>query len=555
MVGKYGPLIGAIDQGTSSSRFLVFSAERAELITYHQVEVNQLTPQEGWVESDPMELLQTVIDCVCKTVENLKSLDVDPGDIKAIGVCNQRETTIVWDKLTGKPLYNAIIWLDARTKSTVESMLSKVQGGNKDFLKRHCGLPISTYFSALKLRWLIDNVAEVSDAIDENRCLFGTVDTWLIWNLTGGVKGGLHLTDVTNASRTMLMNLETLNWDPYLLKFFNIPTSILPEIRSSSEIYGFLTSTPLGGTPISGCLGDQQSALIGQLCLEPGQAKMTYGTGGFLLYNTGIVPVQSEHGLITTVAYQMGKNKQPHYAMEGSIAVAGLALNWLKNNLNLISDFQECEKLASSVTTTGGVYFVPAFSGLYAPYWRMDARGVVCGLTQFTTRAHLARATLESVCYQTKDIVEVMTRDAGAHMTSLRVDGGMTQNNLLIQLQADILGIPIVRPTMTETTALGAAMAAGNAEGIDVWSLDSLDQNSITSDTFTPAVSESDRGSRYTRWKDAVKRTLGWETILDDGIADPERRNRMLGSISGTVFLFSSFLILVAARHYRSTLR
>lgn len=554
MVGKHGPLIGAIDQGTSSSRFLVFSAQTAELITYHQVDVIQLTPAEGWVESDPVELLRTVQECVDKTINNLKSLDIDPSDIKAIGICNQRETTIVWDKLTGKPLHNAIIWLDARTKSTVEAILTRVQG-NKDVLKKHCGLPISTYFSALKLRWLIDNIAPVREAIDADRCLFGTVDTWLIWNLTGGVNGGLHLTDVSNASRTMLMNLESLNWDPYLLKFFDIPVSILPEIRSSSEIYGYLTSTPLAGIPISGCLGDQQAALIGQCCLKPGSAKMTYGTGGFLLYNTGLVPVQSKHGLLTTVAFQMGKNKPPCYALEGSIAVAGLALRWLKNNLNIISEYKECEELAASVTHTGGVYFVPAFSGLYAPYWRMDARGVICGLTQFTTRAHLARATLESVCYQTKDIVQVMAREVGVHLESLRVDGGLTNSDVLAQLQADILGIPIKRPSMTETTALGAAMAAGNAEGVNVWSLDQLDLNVITMDSFTPKIAEEDRDARYTRWLDAVKRTLGWETVGDESYDSAEHYNRLLTSVSGTWYLFSSIVVLIMAKQYQDTLR
>jgi len=554
MVGKYGPLIGAIDQGTSSSRFLVFSAQTAELITYHQVEVKQITPAEGWVESDPFELLRTVEECIDKTIGNLNSLDIDLSDIKAVGVCNQRETTIVWDKITGKPLYNAIIWLDARTKKTVESILAKVQG-NKDVLKKHCGLPISTYFSALKLKWLIDNVIEVRQAIEDDRCLFGTVDTWLIWNLTGGVNGGLHLTDVTNASRTMLMNLETLSWDPFLCKFFDIPVSILPEIRSSSEIYGYLTKH-LAGIPISGCVGDQQAALIGQLCLQPGSAKMTYGTGGFLLYNTGLQPVQSKHGLLTTVAFQMGKNQPPFYAIEGSIAVAGLALRWLKNNLSIISEYRECEELAASVNNTGGVYFVPAFSGLYAPYWRMDARGVICGLTQFTTRAHLARATLESVCYQTKDIVQVMAREVGVHLKALQVDGGLTNSDVLAQLQADILGIPIIRPSMTETTALGAAMAAGNAEGVGVWNLEKLDLSMITMDRFTPKIADEDRDARYTRWLDAVKRTLGWEIVGEENTFNSsEHYNRLLASVSGTWYLFSSVVILVMAKQYRDTLR
>ncbi|XP_050703171.1 glycerol kinase-like isoform X2 [Eriocheir sinensis] len=511
--GRLGPLVGAVDQGTSSTRFLVFSANTGEVLTYHQEEVAQIYPNEGWVEQDCNGLLKSVHTCIEKAVENLKSLEIDPADIKAIGITNQRETTIVWDKTTGKPLYNAIVWLDARTASTVDAVLKETPGQNKDYLKDLCGLPITTYFSALKLRWLLDNVPEVQEVAEKGNLFFGTVDSWLLWNMTGGLEGGLHVTDVTNASRTMLMNITTLKWDANLCKFFKIPMSVLPEIRSSAEIYGYITDGPLLGIPISGVLGDQQAALVGQMCLSRGQAKNTYGTGCFLLYNTGTQIVQSDHGLLTTVAYKLGKKAPTIYALEGSVAIAGAAVRWLRDNLSIIQSSADIEKLAKTVKDSGGVYFVPAFSGLFAPYWRTDARGTICGLTQGSTGAHLARAVLEAVCFQTREILDAMQKDSGITLNKLQVDGGMTGNNILMQLQADIAGVPVARPSMTETTSLGAAMAAGAAEGIEVWDLTKL--TPLTTDDFTPAIMPEEREMRYEKWCMAVKRCMDWELPRD----------------------------------------
>ncbi|XP_064642243.1 glycerol kinase-like [Lineus longissimus] len=516
------PLVGAVDEGTSSTRFLIFDSKTAELLTYHQCEFPQIYPKEGWVEQDPIEILKAVYECIEKAVENLKALNIDPGDIKTIGVTNQRETTVVWDKITGKPLHNAIVWLDLRTSSTVKKLLAKTPGENKDYLRPKCGLPISTYFSALKLRWLIDNCQAVRDAIKAETCMFGTVDSWLLWNMTGGTEGGIHITDVTNASRTMLMDIHSLKWDKQLCKFFDVPMYILPEIRSSSEIYGHLTVGCLKGLPISGILGDQQAALVGQCCFQSGQAKNTYGTGCFLLYNTGPNAVVSEHGLLTTVGYQLGKDKPVTYALEGSIAVAGGAVRWLRDNLGIISSSDEVETLAASVDTTHGCYFVPAFSGLFCPYWQSDARGIMCGLTQFTNKSHIARAVLEAVCFQTREILEAMNKDSGIAMASLQVDGGMTKNNLLMQLQADITGIQVVKPSMPETTALGAAMAAGAAEGINVWSLAPEDLTTITTENYLPHISADDRDGRFARWKKAVEKSMHWaesETSADTSLS------------------------------------
>lgn len=476
----------------------------------------------SWVEHDPKEILASVELCMTKAVQNLISLDINPSDIKAIGVTNQRETTIVWDKVTGEPLHNAIVWLDVRTATTVHNLIAKTPGQDKDYLRPKCGLPLSTYFSAVKLHWLIHHVPAVAKAIQEDRCLFGTVDSWLLWNFTGGKNGGVHVTDVTNASRTMLMNLETLQWDQQLCRFFDVPLKILPEIRSSSEIYGYASMGPseLHGVPISGCLGDQSAALVGQMCFKTGQAKNTYGTGCFLLYNTGLQPVISDHGLLTTLAYKFGKNGQACYSLEGSIAIAGACVQWLRDNLNLIGSSAEIEELAQSVEGTHGTYFVPAFSGLYAPYWQPEARGLIIGLTQFTTKAHIARAVLEAVCFQTRETLDAMYKDSGYQLQVLLVDGGMTQNNLLMQLQADILGIPVVRPSMPETTALGAAMAAGAAEGIEVWSLRPEDLTSITTDTFHPNITETERNVRYSKWKKAVQRCMDWDEGESDTVTD-----------------------------------
>ncbi|CAL4086780.1 unnamed protein product [Meganyctiphanes norvegica] len=547
--GKHGPLVGAVDQGTSSTRFLVFAAGSGEVLTYHQEEVAQLYPKEGWVEQDPDELLNSSLKCIEKTVDNLRSLEIDPADIKAVGLTNQRETTIVWDKTTGKSLYNAIVWLDARTASTVEELLKETPGQNKDHIKDICGLPITTYFSALKLRWLLDNVPEVRAAADKGNLLFGTVDTWLLWNLTGAMEGGLHVTDVTNASRTMLMNLRTLKWEPGLCKYFKIPQNVLPEIRSSSEIYGYITQGPLLGVPISGMLGDQQAALVGQMCLSRGQAKNTYGTGCFLLYNTGTQVVQSTHGMLTTVGYKLGKNADTFYALEGSVAIAGAAVRWLRDNLGIIKTSGDIEALAKTVKDSGGVYFVPAFSGLFAPYWRADARGTICGLTQGSTKAHLARAALEAVCFQTREILDSMQKDSGITLSHLRVDGGMTCNNTLMQLQADIAGVSVDRPSMVETTALGAAMAAGAAEGIGVWDLSKLQP--LTTDNFVPTILPAERESRYERWCMAVERCMGWE-LPRDKQPGPDAEYRLLSSAPPAIFAFSSFLMLMAADYLQS---
>lgn len=541
-------LIGAVDQGTSSSRFLVFASDSGETVTYHQIETKQIYPKAGWVEQDPMEILTSVRTCIDKTVEKLKQFEIDPSNIKAIGVTNQRETTVVWNKYTGKPLYNAIIWLDSRTVETVEN-LSKQRGVK--VVKEKCGLPIATYFSAVKLKWLIENVPEVKAAIKNDECIFGTVDSWIIWNLTGGINNGVHVTDVTNASRTMLMNIRTLNWDPWLCSFFKIPLSILPEIRSSSEILGYIACDSLIGVPISGCLGDQSAALVGQMCFKPGSAKNTYGTGCFMLCNTGRIPIDSQHGLLTTIAYKLGPDKPVIYALEGSVAIAGALIRWLRDNLGIIADSSYIETLASSVDSTHGVCFVPAFSGLYAPHWDANARGTICGLTQFSNKAHIARAALEAVCFQTCEIVDAMNKDSGYPLEQLQVDGGMTSNTLLMQIQSDLLGLPVVLPSMPETSALGVAMAAGSAKGIEVWDLASAETTYITTDVFTPSIPASDRELRYAMWKKAVKRSLNWE---DDNSKTKIVKNSLLQSLPGGIFLFSSFAILILAETLANTL-
>ncbi|CAH0402141.1 unnamed protein product [Chilo suppressalis] len=508
--GKFGPLVGSIDEGTSSARFIIFKINSTEVVAYHQKELEQKFPQEGWVEQDPFAILEVVTTCIQKAVEQLISLGGQAKDIIAVGVTNQRETTIVWDRNTGAPLHNAIVWLDMRTTSTIEKLLDTVPNKtrNQNYLKPLCGLPLSPYFSAVKLRWLSDNVDVVKTAMKKGTCCFGTVDTWIIWNLTGGPSGGKHITDVTNASRTMLMNIENLNWDPLLLKFFEVPKSVLPEIKSSSEIYGYIADGPLKGIPISGCLGDQQAALVGQMCLQKGQAKATYGTGCFVLYNTGDIRVNSSRGLLTTVAYQIGSKNPANYALEGSVAIAGAALGWLKDNLGLLDSAKDSQDLAEKATENGSVIFVPAFSGLYAPYWRQDARGVICGITEDTNSNHIAKAALEAVCYQVKDILDAMNDDCGIPLQLLKVDGGMTANALVMQMQADLIGINVIRAGFTESTALGAALVA-------YWGIESNPQiNTIhmTSGTiYSPKISDDERDMRYKQWKMAVDRSLGWE--------------------------------------------
>uniref|UniRef100_A0A8C9NJG4 glycerol kinase n=1 Tax=Serinus canaria TaxID=9135 RepID=A0A8C9NJG4_SERCA len=432
----------------------VFNATTAELLSHHQVELKQEFPKEGWVEQDPKEILNSVYECVEKTCEKMKELNIDITNIRAIGVTNQRETTVVWDKTTGEPLYNAIVWLDLRTQTTVDHLLKRIPGKNKTFSKFKTGLPLSTYFSAVKLRWLLDNVEEIKKAVEDGRAMFGTIDSWLIWSLTGGKNGGIHCTDVTNASRTMLFNIHSLEWDPELCK---------------------------------------------------------YGTGCFLLCNTGQKSVFSEHGLLTTIAYKMGKDKPAFYALEGSVAIAGAVVRWLRDNLGIANSSLEVEKLAAEVGTSYGCYFVPAFSGLYAPYWEPSARGIICGLTQFTNKNHIAFAALEAVCFQTREILDAMNKDCGIPLSQLQVDGGMTTNKILMQLQSDILCIPVVKPSMAETTALGAAMAAGAAEGVEVWSLNPRDLTAVTWERFEPQINPEESEYRYGRWKKAVMKSMGWE--------------------------------------------
>ncbi|XP_048349972.1 glycerol kinase isoform X3 [Sphaerodactylus townsendi] len=543
--GTMGPLVGAIDQGTSSSRFLVFNANTAELLSHHQVELKQKFPKEGWVEQDASEILQSVYECMEKTCEKLKQLNIDIGNIKAIGISNQRETTVVWDKTTGKPLYDAIVWLDLRTQSTVDKLLEKIPGHDKSFFKSRTGLPLSTYFSAVKLRWLLDNVKGVEQAVKEGRALFGTIDSWLIWSLTGGKDGGVHCTDVTNASRTLLFNIHSLDWDANLCNFFDIPIDILPTVRSSSEIYGLVTSGALTGVPISGSLGDQSAALVGQMCFKDGQAKNTYGTGLFLLCNTGHKPALSEHGLLTTVAYQLGRDKPACYALEGSVAIGGALVRWLRDNLGIAKSANEIEMLAAEVGNSYGCCFVPAFSGLYAPYWEPTARGIICGLTQFTNKKHIAYAALEAVCFQTREILDAMNKDCGIPLSQLQVDGGMTNNKILMQLQADILCIPVVKTSMPETSALGAAMAAGAAEGVGVWSLNPDDLTAVTWERFEPQLDPKESECRYAKWKKAVKKSMGWVT------SEPHTggETSIFCSLPLGFFIMSNLLMLIGAKY------
>lgn len=498
------PFVGAIDQGTSSTRFILFDSN-GKIVLSHQVEFEQKYPEPGWVEQDPLVILKTVHTCVENVYKQFTETNLgELSDIKAIGITNQRETTILWDKNTGKPLYNAIIWSDGRNKSTCTKLEEKAKG-NRDIMRQECGLPISTYFSGVKFRWMLDNVPEVKKACDEGTALFGTVDTWLIWNLTGGVGKGVHVTDVTNASRTMMMNIKTRQWDPELCKFLEVPTNVLPTIKSSAEVYGHVADGPLKGLPIAGDLGDQQAAVVGQGCFQVGEAKSTYGTGCFMLYNTGEEIVNSAHGLLTTVAYQLGPKAKPIYALEGSVAVAGSAIKWLRDNMGIIQKASDMEELASSVPDTGGVYFVPAFSGLFAPYWKDNARGVLVGITQFTTKAHLARAALEAIAFQAKEVLDAMHNDAGSPLTKLKVDGGVTNSKLMLQIQADLLGIPVVRPKSIETTSFGAAYAAGLAVG--VWKEIPEQEGAVE---YQPTIPENERATRLASWKKAVQRTLDW---------------------------------------------
>jgi len=493
--------VGAIDQGTTSTRFIVFD-RGGNIITSAQKEHKQVFPKPGWVEHDPMEIWQNTQEVAGAA---LARAGLGTSDLAAVGITNQRETTILWDRRSGRPLHNALVWQDTRVDQLV-ARYAKDGGPNR--FRAKTGLPLASYFSGLKLQWLLDNVPGARAKAQSGDILFGNIDTWLLWNLTGGTAGGLHITDVTNASRTQLMNLATLDWDAGLLEELLIPRAVLPRIVASSEVYGEAKTPALAGVSIAGILGDQQAALVGQACFRPGEAKNTYGTGCFLLMNTGEKPIASTAGLITTVAYQMAKEKAC-YALEGSIAVTGALVQWLRDNLGLIGSSNEVEKLAGEVEDNGGVYFVPAFSGLYAPHWNERARGTIIGLTRYVTRSHIGRAVLEATAFQTREVLGAMQQDSAIRIPELRVDGGMVGNELLMQFQADILDVPVVRPKITETTALGAAYAAGLAVGF--WrNREDLVSNWAVDKRWKPQMPETRRSALYGSWQKAVGRSLDW---------------------------------------------
>ncbi|MBW8699285.1 Glycerol kinase [Streptomyces sp. MBT84] len=497
MVERY---VMSIDQGTTSTRCILFD-HRGRLVTVAQREHRQFFPQPGWVEHDASEIWRNLERIV---PEALSGVGIDVGQITAIGIANQRETTVLWDRRTGAPVCRAIVWQDVRTAQLVEDLARSP--GDAFFLDRCC-LPPSTYFSAPRLRWLFDHVDGLEQRARDGEVLFGTVESWVIWNLTGGADGGLHITDATNASRTMLMNIRTLTWDPELLEFFGVPSAMLPEIRPSIETYGQARSV-LPGVPITAALGDQQAALFGQTCFSPGEAKCTYGTGSFLVMNTGTDLVRSRHGLLTTVAYKIA-DQPTVYALEGPIAVTGSLVQWFRDRLGLISSAPEIETLALTVEDNGGCYIVPAFSGLFAPHWRSDARGVIVGLTSYITKGHLARAVLEATGWQTREVVDAMNADSALAMKELKVDGGMTSDNLLMQFLADVLDLPVVRPLVAETVSLGAAYAAGLAAGF--WpDLEVLRRNWHRAAQWMPDMDPERREWEYECWKRAVERSLGW---------------------------------------------
>ena len=492
--------VGAIDQGTTSTRFMIFDHGGA-VIGVDQLEHEQIFPKPGWVEHDATEIWDRTQDVIKGALAKTK---LQASDLAAVGITNQRETTVVWDRATGKPIHNALVWQDTRTDEICNE-LSAAEG--QDRFRRSTGLPIATYFSGPKIRWLIDNVDGARARAEKGELLFGNIDTWIIWNLTGGPDGGVHVTDVTNASRTMLMDLKTLDWDDANLEAIGVPRAMLPEIHSSSEVYGEAKGE-LAGIPVAGDLGDQQAALFGQTCFSTGEAKNTYGTGCFLVLNTGTEPVPSTRGLITGVGYKIG-DQPAAYMLEGSIAITGALVQWLRDNLKMIGSSTEIEDLAKTVEDNGGVYFVPAFSGLFAPYWRSDARGVIAGLTRFVNAGHIARAVLEATAWQTREVVEAMNADSGVDLTALKVDGGMVFDELLMQFQADILGVPVIRPTVAETTSLGAAYAAGLAVGF--WAqVEDLRQNWGKDKEWTPKMDAQLRDKQYAMWKKAVTRTFDW---------------------------------------------
>jgi len=495
--------VAAIDQGTTSTRCMIFN-HAGEPVGIHQLEHEQIFPKPGWVEHDAMEIWARTQDVVKGA---LKNAGITAADLAAVGITNQRETTLVWDKNTGKPYHNAIVWQDTRT----DQLVKKLGGGvGQERFRDKVGLPLATYFSGPKVKWMLDNVEGLQEAADKGDAIFGNMDTWIIWNLTGGAQGGVHVTDVTNASRTMLMNLETLDWSKTIAAEMGIPLSMLPEIRPSSQVYGYTQEDgPFGGKiPVAGDLGDQQAATVGQACFSPGEAKNTYGTGCFMILNTGTKIVPSENGLLTTLCYKFG-DEPAVYALEGSIAITGSLVQWLRDNLDFFDFSPHIEDYATSVEDNGGVYFVPAFSGLFAPYWRSDARGAIVGLTRYVKKGHIARAALEATAYQTREVLDAMNQDSGVPLTALKVDGGMVYNDTLMQFQADVLDVPVVRPMVAETTALGAAYAAGYAVGF--WkSQDEMRANWGIDKTYEPAEDSNASTDLFAMWKKAVTRTFDW---------------------------------------------
>jgi glycerol kinase len=494
--------VAAIDQGTTSTRCLIFD-HSGRIVSTQAREHRQIFPRSGWVEHDPAEIWENTR---AVTAGALDAGGLTRADIAAIGTTNQRETTVVWDRYTGEPVYNAIVWQDTRTAEIVRSIAERT---GEEFYRARTGLPLATYFAGPKIRWILDNVAGAQARAEAGDLCFGTMDTWVLWNLSGAARGGLHVTDATNASRTLLMDLNTLSWDDELTRDVGVPRAMLPEIRSSAEHYGTVSGDgALAGLPITGILGDQQAATFGQACLSPGEAKNTYGTGNFVLLNTGTERVESKHGLLTTVCYRVG-DQPVVYALEGSIAVTGSLVQWIRDNLGMITEAGQIEDLAREVNDNGDCYFVPAFSGLYAPYWRADARGVIAGLTRYVNRGHLARAVLEATAFQSREVIDAMNADSGMRMTELKVDGGMTPNELLMQFQADILGISVIRPAVIETTALGAAYAAGLTVGF--WDgEDDIRANWNVDKTWQPRMDEHTRSSYLHNWRKAVERSYGW---------------------------------------------
>jgi len=492
--------VAAIDQGTTSTRCMIFD-HSGSVVCYDQKEHEQIYPKPGWVEHSPDEIWERTQSVIRGA---LAKGNLSASNLAAVGITNQRETTVVWNKKTGKPVYNAIVWQDTRTDLICNEL---AKDGGQDRFRKKVGLPLATYFSGPKVRWILDNVEGARAAAEAGDVVFGTIDTFVTWHLTGGTNGGVHITDVTNASRTMLMNLATLDWDDEILGIMGIPRQMLPAIKASSEVYGMAVGD-LAGIPVAGILGDQQAAMVGQTCYSPGEAKNTYGTGCFMLLNTGTVPVQSKNGLLTTLCYKFG-SAPAVYALEGSIAITGALVQWLRDNLGMITSSGEVEALANLVDDNGGIYFVPAFSGLFAPYWRSDARGAIVGLTRYVTKGHIARAVLEATAYQTREVLDAMNADSGVDLTALKVDGGMVFNTTLMQFQADILGVPVIRPKVAETTALGAAYAAGLAVGY--WNnTDELRANWGVDHTWTPNLDAEKRASLYKGWKKAVTRTFDW---------------------------------------------